>query len=211
MHEWGVSETDLARDHVEDIEQFLRWLSDYQNLLEKRGLIDESLLIKTLLASDQIDYPFKRLIWHSYDLVTDAQQQLNDRAAAQNVSIGVASSARASVPNIEAFTYPTSIDEIRASFVAARALIENKPADYTISIVIPDLQRQQTRIRELAREIFYPPESPLATQQMDTVYRFSLGQPMNEWPAIETALSLIQLLKNRTSLVDLGFLLRSQF
>ena len=211
MHEWGVSQTAIAQDHVEDIEQFLTWLSAYQDLLEKRGLIDESLLVQALIETDRLEYPFKRLIWHSYDLVTDAQQRLNEQATESGVDISIASSARARSPEIDYVKHANSNDEIRSTFIAARTLIESSDPGYTINVVIPDLQRQQAQIRELAREIFYPSESPLATQQMDTVYRFSLGQPLNEWPAIETGLSLIKLLKNRTSLVDLGFVLRSQF
>jgi len=211
MHDWGVSESALAQDHVEDVEQFLSWTSEYQNLLRKRGLIDEPLLLQALIDEDRSEFPFNHLIWHSYDLVTDAQQRLNELAAERGVHISVASSARARSPEISYLEYANTNDEIRASFIKARTLIENSDSDYTISVVIPDLQRQQSQIREIAREVFYPSESPLATQQMDTVYRFSLGQPLSEWAAIETALSLIQMLKNRTSLVDFGFILRNQF
>ena len=211
MHDWGVSQSVLAQDHVEDVEQFLSWLFEYQTLLQKRGLIDEPLLAQALLEEDRLEYPFKRLVWHSYDLVTDAQKKLNDQAQARGISISFASSARGHKPKINYLEYTNSIDEIRASFTQARTLIENSDPSYTINIVIPDLQRQQAQIRELAREVFYPAASPLQTQQIDTVYRFSLGQPLSEWAAIETALSLIRMLKNRTNLVDLGFVLRSQF
>ena len=211
MHDWGVSQSVLAQDHVEDVEQFLSWLFEYQTLLQKRGLIDEPLLAQALLEEDRLEYPFKRLVWHSYDLVTDAQKKLNDQAQARGISISFASSARGHKPKINYLEYTNSIDEIRASFTQARTLIENSDPSYTINIVIPDLQRQQAQIRELAREVFYPAASPLQTQQIDTVYRFSLGQPLSEWAAIETALSLIKMLKNHTNLVDLGFVLRSQF
>lgn len=211
MNDWGVTQAALEQDHVEDIEQFLRWLSDYQRLLNKRGLIDEPLLIQALLKAAQIEYPFQRLIWHSYDLVTAAQTQLNDLATKQGVVMGIRSSANAGEPEVSTLEYQDSADEIRASLIKARALIEASDHDCTINVVIPDLQRQQEQVREIARDVFYPAASPIALQQMNTVYRFSLGQPLNAWSAVETALSVIKLLKNRTSVVDVGFLLRNQF
>ncbi len=211
MHDWRLSEKTLMQEHVEDVEQFLNWLSSYRALLEKRGLIDEPLLVQKLLQAQSLEYPFKRLVWHSYDLVTTAQQSLNDKMSEQGVTVDSASSARAAGPAIKFLEYQNSEDEIRASLVSARTLIENSDSNFTINVVIPDLQRKQAKVREIAREVFYPAASPLNIQQMTTVYRFSLGQPLGEWAAIETALTLINMLKNRISMLDLGFVLRNQF
>jgi len=211
IHDWKVAQTALAQDHVEDIEQFLRWISGYQELLEKRGLIDEPLLLQRLLKSDQLEYPFRRVVWHSYDLVTVAQKQLTEQAAEQGVQTFISSSANAEKSAVVYLKYRDSMDEIRATLTKARELIESSDSNYAINVVIPDLQRQHSQINEIAREVFYPTASPIDVQQMDTVYRFSLGQPLNEWAAIEAALSVINLLKNRTSVIDFGFLLRNQF
>jgi len=86
----------------------------------------------------------------------------------------------------------------------ARDCLEKDP-NHTVSIVIPDLAQRQAQVQELARDVFYPCESPLSLQQQKSVYGFSLGQPLLDLPAIDAALSVMALLKNRTNTVEFGF------
>jgi len=70
-----------------------------------------------------------------------------------------------------------------------------KDPNHTVSIVIPDLAHRQAQVQELARDVFYPCESPLSLQQRKSVYGFSLGQPLLDLPAIDAAISVMALLK----------------
>lgn len=209
MNDWRVSATNIEQDHVADIDQFLLWLKEYLALLEKRSLIDEPLLIDRLCQLDSLEQPFAKITWHAYDLVTAAQEKLN--TAVENAGTALEFSQTSSCQDdTQYLSYVDTGSELRGCFEKARELIEKDP-QHTINIVIPDLSQRLAQVRELAREVFYPSASPLQVQQNKTAYRFSLGQPLAEWAAIETALSVIGLLNNRSTVTDIGFLLRNQF
>lgn len=208
MHEWLVPAEAIKQDHVADTEQFLYWLDEYRQKLSRRGLIDESML-SDALSRVECELPYTRMIWVSYDLITDAQQR--HIASAQDRGVEVLFKRPQQVcqnQKFQQFTDPR--EEIKAALETARKRLEADPKTQ-ISIVVPDLEHRQASIEELARAVFYPNLSPLQIQQNSNVYRFSLGQYLHEWPAIETALGLLALLKNRVSIGDLSYLLRNQF
>jgi ATP-dependent helicase/nuclease subunit B len=209
MHDWNVSASQLKQDHVADTEQFVLWAQSYQELLEKRGLMDEQLLIKTLLNEPMIQHPFAELHLVSYDLLTAAQRQYF--SIAENSGVSCKSSRPSVVAEATQYLqYENSKTEITAAMEHARRCLEQDPS-HTVSIVIPDLAQRYAQVQEQARDVFYPSESPLNVQQNSSVYGFSLGQPLFELPAIEAALSVISLLKNRTNTIEFGFLLRNRF
>jgi len=142
-------------------------------------------------------------------LINNAQKIINEKAQAQGILIEHKAVALKS-SKVSYKVYEDSNTEIKAALQSARKLIEEDSLTL-VNIVIHDLQDRQSQVEELAREVFYPSQSPLHIQQSSTVYRFSLGQRLNEWAAIETALSVIGLLKNRTTSSDLSFILRNQF
>ena len=210
MYDWQVSKGAIEQDHVADTQQFIQWLDDYQSLLNKRGMVDEPLLIDALCNTQaSLLFPYQKLIIYAFDLINVTQQKINELAISQGVAIEEkAVPSRQSV--CEYKVYEDSKSEIRGAFYQARKLIE-QDNQRSINIVIHDLQDKQSQVQELAREVFYPAESPLHVQQNSTVYRFSLGQRLSEWAAVETAISVIGLLKNKTTNSDLSFILRNQF
>jgi len=210
MHDWRVGINLVEQDHVADTQQFIQWLKDYKNTLSKRGLVDEPLLIDALCnAQDSLSFPYENITMYAFDLINASQLKINELARAQGVSI-TQKAVEVRQSNCKYKVYDHSSTEIKSVFKQARALIE-EDNNRSINIVIHDLQDRQSQIQELAREVFYPSASPLYVQQNSTVYRFSLGQRLSEWAAIETALSVIGLLKNRTTSSDLSFILRNQF
>ncbi|RBP53401.1 PD-(D/E)XK nuclease family protein [Arenicella xantha] len=208
MHDWNVAPESIAQDHVADTEQFLVWLDDYQQKLQKRGLIDESMLVAALHQID-CDIPYSQMIWVSYDLITDAQKAHLEQAKIQGISVDYQRPTK-SCRTQDFLQFPTVQNEILSALKTARHRLESSP-DSHVSIVVPDLQHRQAAVEELARSVFYPDLSPLQVQQNSNIYRFSLGLTLHEWPAIETALSLLTLIKNRVSVTDLSYLLRNQF
>ena len=210
MHDWQIPAAALAQDHVADTDQFILWTEAYSALLKKRGLIDESSFMTALLGPNfTIQHPHTDLVWVSYDLLTGAQKKYVEKAKNDGVTVAF------SQPNLKHVTekfnsYPDSASEIKAALEYSRACIEND-SSHTVNLIIPDLPQRLNQVTEMAREVFYASSTPLEVTQGDTVYAISLGQPMPEVAAIEAALSLIDLLKNKTSTVDLSFLLRNRF
>jgi len=208
MHDWRITAEQIQAEHVADTTKFCDWVSEYRQRLEKRALIDEEQFL-TLLCGTAISHPFERLIWVSYDLITAAQQAYIDRATHDGV---VSDRFQPDRPALQEqhLIYSDSNTEIKAALEQARRLVE-QDSEHSISIVVPDLQHRRQQIRELARSVFYPAESPMSIEQQDVVYQFSLGQGLYELPPIEAAISLLKLLGNRTSVADVSFLLRNRF
>ena len=209
MHDWRVNASQLQRDHVADTEQFVLWTRNYQKSLEKRGLLDEQLLMAKLIDAANVQHPYERLHFISYDLLTASQRAYLEKAEQAGLQWSE------SKPNVELklqcyLRYDDSKSEVVAALNAAKKCLENDP-EHKVSIVIPDLAHRQAEIQELARHVFYPCESPLSVQNKDAVYSFSLGEPLQDIPAIEAAMSIIALLKNNTNTTEFGFLLRNQF
>ncbi|NND80970.1 MAG: hypothetical protein HKN50_00945 [Gammaproteobacteria bacterium] len=209
MHDWQLSEQDLHADHVADTEQFLSWLSDYRKLLAESGFLDGALLQQQLLEA-KLELPFSIIHWHSYDLITAAQQRHNRYAENAGMELHVNQHAGSAPDNVYYAVYQDDDAELRAAMQLARNTIEANPAQ-RINLVIPDLAQRQVQVREIARDMFYPSVSPLEIMHQPCVYRFSLGQPLSEWPAIEAALRVIKLLRNQCTCIELSFVLRNEF
>jgi len=208
MHDWQISLPELQTDHVADTDQFAQWVDAYERRLQERKLIDESQFVKLIGDCDLVN-PFERLLWFSYDLVTAAQRRYLQMA--ESAGMTWESSRPDSPASDESWqVYPDTKSELRFALERARSMIEHDK-DHTVSIVVPDLQHRQRQVEELARDVFYPSRSPLEVQQGGAVYQFSLGQKLHEMPAVEAALSAVNLLKNRVTTTDIGYLLRNRY
>jgi len=213
LHDWQISSKVLAQDHVADTEQFLSWANAYQAILDKRGLLDEQLLVSRLIELDQkkidIEHPFNGVHLLSFDMLNAAQKQYFELL--KNAGLSYQTSQPQRLAKSERyFEYAQTDDELRAALMHARDCVE-LDSNHKVSLVIPDLAQRQTQVEELAREVFYPSASPLSMQQNNSVYAFSLGRTMTDLPAIEAAISVLMLLKNRSNTVDIGFILRNRF
>jgi len=210
MQDWQISVDKVQQDHVADTQQFVTWINDYQALLSKRGLIDEPSLLRAISSGDYaIEFPYKTLTWYAFDLINAAQVAINRISEQQGTAIVYEQPAE-QMECVNYVSYRDTKTELKATLLAARQRLEEQP-DATVNIVIHDLQDRQAQVEEIARDVFYPQASPLEVQKNSTVYRFSLGQRLSEWASVDTALRVISLLKNRTSYLDVSFLLRNQF
>ena len=209
MTDWLITPDKIKVEHIADTEQFLKWVTTYQELLKRRSLIDTPCLLWTLNKLS-IQRPYKKLIWYCFDLVTDAQHLANQYAeeAGVKVEFEKIEVKNSTEPNLQ--IYIDYKHELKSIFDEAKQKIEKNP-NCRINVVIPDFQQRQAQVKEVARQVFYPSLSPLDIQCLDTVYRFSLGQPLKEWAAIETVVAVLAMLKNHTTTVALSFLFRNQF
>ena len=212
MHDWQIEIDALAQDHVADTVQFILWLKAYKELLADRGLLDESLLLDALCNTDlTLQFPYKKIVFYAFDLINASQKGINDRSESAMPPVEIEHrSPMQSEGGLNFVTYKDSDAELTGCMQAAREMVEANP-QATINIVVHDLQDRQAQVQKIANDVFYPSASPLDVQQNSTVYRYSLGQRLNEWAAIATALNVIGLLKNRITTSDFSFLLRNQF
>ena len=215
LNDWQIASQQISADHVADTEHFLQWLQAYQQRLTQRQCLDQASLVALLtkLLADKTEslrIPFDEQIWHSFDLLTGAQKSLIEQVQQHGIATHFTQAPARSTQAIEYYRYHNSADEITQSLTKARALIEADPS-HQINIVIPDLAQCQEAVRAAVHTVFYPSESPLQVQEQLGVVRLSLGRPLNEWPAVTTALHIIRILNSRLTVNDLAILLRNQY
>ncbi len=212
LSDWAGDESALRLDHVSDVDQFLAWRDDYlQSLLERRVADEPSLQrqIVGLAEAGRLTYPFEKFVWYAYDLVTASQRQFSAAAKCAGCSVSMAGPGVGKAK--QTFRkYQTAKLELESVFVNARQLLEQNE-DLNIHVVIPDLQHRYSQVQEMARKVFYPNASLTEIQNNHSVYRLSLGKPLHEWPAIESALCVMSLLSGQLSTNDLSFLFRSVY
>lgn len=213
MRDWQLSASQIKDCHVVDAVQFFHWSQDYQVRLNKRGYSDESLFQQQLvemLERCKIESAQKKVICYAFDLVTDLQQVIFDVLAKQGFEIEFKALSKLNGTAHHYQVYANQKDELLAAMQLAKKVVEQN-ADQQVSLVIPNLQQNIGSVRRVAAQVFYPQATPLELQNNDLVYRFSLGDSLAKWPAIETALTLIKTLNGAVSITELTIILRSEF
>ena len=212
LSDWRCSNENLLAEHIEDLGQFMEWRAQYLRLLTNRGFADDAVLQNAVLeaASDtDFDWPYKQTIWYAYDLLTAAQREFSSRV--EHAERTIVQGGPRQLNEQSAFVrYEDADKEIYAVFESARRQLDSAP-DSRIGIVIPDLQHRYAKVQQIAHDVFYPNSTLLASEGNQLVYRFSLGKPMIDIPAIEAAMCALTLLKNNSTLEDVQFLLRSNY
>ncbi|MBX2849770.1 MAG: PD-(D/E)XK nuclease family protein [Acidiferrobacterales bacterium] len=209
MNDWLVNAQAIQKDPAADTSQFINWVNEYQQLLRKRGLLDESLLIQALINSD-CEFSFKKVTWYCYDLITATQNSLNNVAKSKGVEVERLDSQPTKNQKKTHRSFEDVHSELTQTLLSARLRFEQDP-DLSINIVVPDLQHRRAEVEEIAKQVFYPSLSPLELQRNSNVYRFSLGEPLQKWSAIELSNLLIKLIKNRIKLSEFSFIVRNRF
>lgn len=208
MQDWLISEQELANNHDADSKQFLLWIERYQTLCQNKRWLDGSLLAKKLLQ--QHSTPFEQLIWYAWDLKTGIQQQFSElyQSQGKQVTDNTMTDVSDSAKQVEYVKYANEEQELKTVLQRARHIIETEP-QASIALVIPDLTERRNQVEAMAKQVFYPGQTPLEVQSVNKAYRFSLGNAFAQWPQINTALSVLELLKNSASFNEISALLRN--
>lgn len=210
-HDWQIDFQLLRESGLQDSQQFARWADGYRAKLQQRQFVDSvSLLaeLEALVEQGKLRLPFKEFIWYGFDLMTDAQ--LHWQSLSQKLATHEHRQPNRLPTQVQYLRYANVQTELETVFLKARQRVE---ADSTVrvQVVVPDLERQRSRVQAAAEKVFYQGQAPLELDESDLVYRFSLGRPLSEWAAITAALRLLPLLRGHVNLVDLRWLWRNPF
>lgn len=212
LSDWRCDDARLMNEHIEDLNQFVEWRNQYLAILNARGLADDAVLQSAIIeAANGPDFiwPFTQTIWYAYDLLTAAQREFND-CVERAGDVAIEGGPRSINQSSKFVRYEDSDKEIYAVFKSARRYLDLKP-DAKVAIVVPDLQHRYAKVQQIAHDVFYPNSSLLDSESNQLVYRFSLGKPMIDVPAIEAVFCALSLLKNNSTLDDIQFLLNSSY
>jgi len=108
---------------------------------------------------------------------------------------------------LERWGFRDSTEEIRAAAAWARLLVEQNP-EARIGVIVPDLKKSRAKIERLFRATLDPAGT---RDDHEAAFHVSLGPALDRYPAISTALLILEFAEGNLSLPGAGMLLRSPF
>ena len=210
LRDWNIPLQELVTSaQGADQHVFANAAAEYAALLEDRGWIDDASLMATVARAVQqgtIALP-ETVHLAGFDRVTPALASLVDTLRRQGTAVEIESSP--THLSMELTAFETEEAEMRAAGAWARKEISADPS-LRVSIVVPNLERDSRRAGRLIREGFVPGWQYSGTTAYDAV-NVSFGRRLSEYPAIETALTVLKWASHPLDGREVSVLLRSPF
>jgi len=200
---------------------FQSWVKTYQQHCEKNGWLDAASLEGYLLKdiSQWATQSAAKLCLVGFDELTPVQQSLLhalERAACEIKHCQENLEPEQSAEIIST-NYADTRHEIKAIAHWAREQLATSPQSpdtkTSIGIVIPELETLRSDIENIFDDVLTPGNlfSNDGQAHNNRPYNLSLGQPLADYPVIDTAFAILDLESKTIPLEDLGALLRSPF
>ncbi len=214
---WALSRShgiDIARIRAQggpDAVAFAGWAEAYAARLAATGWLDPADLpdlIAAAIRERRLAVP-ARMVLAGFDELTPAQVAVLDALRAQGCAVsehefvtpGSGAPHRVALADAEA--------EVGAAARWARARLTANPTA-RIGVVVPDLaDRRHQLARVFAAEL--APAAAGAPQPAPMPFNISLGRPLDDYPVVDAACLILELVSGRVPITQLGRLLRSPF
>ncbi len=193
----------------EDAFAFQRWAGNWQQSCEKNAWLDDAVLPDVLAASASV-FRNKKIFLFGFDQFTPQQRALLGALSASGCDVQTQSLQRRG-HQVFAYGYTDSHEEITAAAGWARSLLETTHTDTRIGIVIPNLNALHETIENIMDDVFNPAAIRVDSPAASRPYSISRGQPLQNYPLIDTALQTVALAQQPLLLDEFGQMLRSPF
>jgi ATP-dependent helicase/nuclease subunit B len=208
-HRVAIFPPDTVLNH--DARAFKSWADVFEDACRQRGWCDTETMLDVLAddAAGRAPGPGGDLVLLGFERLTPQQQRLlaaleaRGRKVVQKRSEGKSGS----VPVVSG--HADAGAEIRAAAEWARARLE-EDAGRRIGIVIPDLHVRRGEILRQFEDCLAPGRLA-GTGEAALPFSLAPGRPLNDYPVIAAALSLLSLCAGSLALAELGSLLRSPY
>jgi len=195
----------------EDARAFRSWVRDYEKLCRDNNWIDVAVLAGYLAENiTAIGVAFdKKIALFGFDDFSPQQRAFITALKKSGCSIIEQVSVNRN-RHVACSVFVDSRAEIRAAANWAREIIASAPAA-SIGIVVPDLPAQRKYIEDGFDDVLHPGSLLSAPDDTCRSFNISLGQPLTDYPVINTALLILGLGKQPLLLDELGTLLRTPY
>lgn len=211
-HDWTISDDASFRQGNEEAEAFQEWAVLFNQFCSEKGFIDRARLPAYLTnqIESKAEMSLSGEIWLAgFDELLPSQGILFEALQSKGCSIErlQIETSQGEVTVHPCADYLTEVDSVARW---ARNLLEEKP-DQNIAIILPDPARYRDAIIRRFDEAFSPSSLLATSTPKSSIYNFSFGSPLLDYPLVRTAHLLLNLNRGKISLEDAGVLLRSPF
>ncbi|WP_051234974.1 PD-(D/E)XK nuclease family protein [Marinimicrobium agarilyticum] len=208
---WQVEPSSLREDPYlnSNTRSFLGWLEPFEQRLANRQLMAPE-AAHTIIARAFENGALARLprLWLlGFDALPPLHQRIIDAASAEARQLvpGGAQEARC-----RRVSLPDTETELRTAALWSLEQLQADP-EAVIGIIVPDLGQRRDQVERVFADVFEPtailPDRPRYTLP----FNFSAGVPLGSTALIQSALSLLSLLREQWPLNDLCTLLQNPF
>lgn len=189
--EWNIS-LDMAAAS-EETRQFMQWRQQFQALCKQSGYLESVRYQSWQLAQLRQHKPPMpaRIQLAGFDRINPHVQAFINLLQTTGVEVTAFNNGSPAL-SIQRMAFAEPMDEIRAAVHwAQQQLVANPQAK--LAIIVPELDALRDTMANLLDDTFHPEALHPAHTETPRCYEFSLGLPLNRWPLVNSALSLLRL------------------
>ncbi len=201
LQQWQLCLDDPRLQEDDESRRFVNWanqfIDQHDNFIVPAAL---PAIVTTLINQHQVDLPTRITLLGFLD-ITPNQQQLLDTLKQQGVEVTIKTRYRDnnSASTIRRAALTTTEDEIIAMLSWAKSTLAEHP-DASIACIVPQLNQQRATVARHCRHLFG-----------ENSVNISSGIPFSTEPLIDSAITILQLARNKIPFDEISLLLRSPF
>ncbi len=190
--EWRLPVERIDRDGGEDSKAFARWANSFRALCRSDGVIDAASIPDLLLESaGRLRLP-ARVLLAGFDEFSPQQREFLEAVRRAGCESEAIRPPRLAKPGrVVRVPFADAQQSLVAAARWARRIIEDRPGE-SVGVIVPDLSARRNAVERIFRGILEP-AALLPSARPLPVVNLSAGQPLSAYPAVRSALALLQL------------------
>jgi ATP-dependent helicase/nuclease subunit B len=210
LQNWQISSHQLHHQHHIESEQFLAWLTPWQQVLKKNHWITRCELAHHLTGCIPVSYyaTTNTLYLVGFDDIIPTLASFLNTLEQNKVKVVIPAERSAQNPTYK-MNCKNSLEEFSLALTFAKQTLLNDPKAH-IGIVIPDLHHQRSTLLSLCQKIFNEKEFFNEPEKNKWV-SMSGGMPLTDSLLVQTIFSLLKLKREHIAVTDLYWLWHSPY
>ncbi len=208
LHDWLVVDTWYETPLSLDQETFKEFANAYQEWLNTHHAIDSAQLLSCIQPYFSTAYqvawqrvsPVKQLVFYGFEEISPSLEQLVESLTANQWKIDFIDPAEKIPTKIGRVDLHDQEQELLSAIQFAKNRMQ--AGKKNIGIVIPDLANQRKWVDKTLKEIFDPLALCEPQAKVCADYNISAAVPLDHYPIIHSAFSLLKMIKGKFSLND---------
>jgi len=217
LNQW--EQVALLNDRFIELDQvaFKEFCDEYKTTLQMRGCIDSAQLMSTIISilTNNIEsltqlYETNEIICFGFDDLTPQVKRLFYTLSKLNWVVTYAQPQVIEPETLFKINCKNIDEEMLYAAKWAKKLLESNP-NQKIAIVVPNLPAHRNEILEVFKNQFTPLYYLNPEDNVDPLFNISSAIPLMQYPIIQTALLLLDLLKYKNNVQDIIAILQSPY